>query len=180
VARFRRRGRVRGPRRSTDWIAGVNGEFTGDFAIAQPSKDFILVDEIDLDEHGDRFTVVRVVGEVWFTHRLVALGGAVCVAWGIYITPIDLTGAVIGLGTGFPGDDDSENWLFRRITVLSGISPGAQCIAEYANAHIDVRVMRKMEGRMNLILQAQVVASFNGEALTAEGFANLRTLVKLH
>jgi len=180
---MRRRIVVKRPRRLTDWISG--GQQTEEEPIpdAGPGPPLIMsiLSPLDLDEHNDRFTVTRIVGEVYFKCRRTATDDAVFVDWGIYKTLTDQVSDVIPLEPGTLIDADNEAWMFRRTSYLESNSDdvGAQMINRFYDAHIDIKVQRVLEGREAIVMVAAFGTATTSDPPLTQVARNLRCLVKL-
>jgi len=184
-------GRSGRKRRQTDWIVSAEG------LVLDPSPAFgdtVLIDlinDIDLDDHDDQLTVVRIVGELHFWD----IGENRCdtaINWrgfaGIYKTESDATGAVIELAPDDGIDGDSEAWMWRHSFIAFpqglSISPDLGNSASSLwkgrySTHIDLRVMRKMGGREHLVLAFRLFTDGSGSEAGYNALLQLRTLVKL-
>jgi len=183
VARRRKLFRSRsGAKRLTDWISGSQGPDPENPIGATPVQ-FVVINTQDLDDHDDRFTVVRIVGEVYFRCRIPAIDFWQTISWGIYKTTSNTAGTIIALSPSSLTDEDSEDWMFLRTVPLINHS-GAQGIGavtsnNYASAHFDIRVQRKLEGLQQIVLAAVVSANFAGAVEPVVIVQHLRSLVKL-
>jgi len=178
--------RRRGPRRLTDWIPCHQG-LTADNVTTDPLTSTLesWITLTDMDEHVDRMTVVRLVGHVGFVGRFSESGngpGAAFISWGVYKAQSDDAGAVITMDASDLTDAQSEDWLYRRTVVLGGLGTGSVAGAASVISHedmlFDTHVMRKLEGRQQLIFVATISFSIDFPA-TISCYQNVRALVKL-
>jgi len=179
--------RRRGPRRLTDWIpcqTGIVGANVTDNIATTTFNAWI--DLTDMDTHVDRFTVCRVVGEVYFCfgrNQELIPTGSILVSWGFYVASLNDTGGAIVLDPGSDLSADSEDWMFRRtvpVVPSNALALAAGMFNDYDSAHFDTKVMRKMEGRQTLNFVA-IIDSVCGivTPVSAEAYVNVRALVKL-
>jgi len=175
---MRRRRRVAGTRRRTDWIPFVDDSIT----VAALNERFALVDTTDLVEKDGFLTVERVVGEVMVA-PIDLSGGAVtiaCVWLGIILSEVDNTGGVTNWSAVDILDADAP-WLWRRV-VHQGAITGMALGYDQPSIHLDVHVKRKMNERQDLLLVVNITPSPFINLSGPDGFnaiINLRTLVKL-
>lgn len=181
MSRFRslRRGAGRRRvRRLTDWISGSQG-FDEENSVLIGPQFFTIINLADLEQHNDRMTVCRMVGQIYFRQRKSAANDFSVICWGIYHGQSDGAGSVFPLSPSSLQDADSENWLFRRTVALvdNSAAVGSDMLNSYESAAFDTRVMRKLEGLEQLVLAVQI--DFTTSPSPAFVGVWMRSLVKL-
>lgn len=184
-ARRMRRGRIN-LKRKTDWIASATGRASETF-----SENFVdlvaIIDLQDLENHQDTLTVERMVGEYALFCAEPTPDYSAHVYMGIAIRQCDDTGAVIPINPESNVDADSEDWMWRRHYILHnngtfdatpGLFRGCPVASTWEEAHFDIHVRRKMEGRDQLVLFTFYEVLTGAGTNLLQSF-NFRTLVKL-
>lgn len=181
MARPRRFGRTRVPRRKTDWIASSVGVLRE--VDATGAQFNTLIDFNDLTDHCDYLTVRRIVGDFYVNAPVDAAVVNVVCFYGIYLDHADTTGSVLGLSPASAVDADSEKWMHRglwsianKTNDINGSSAGTRFVIDM---HVDTRVMRKMSGRDVLIFTYFILQNDGITFSNVDEFINIRTLVSL-
>jgi len=180
---IRRRGTRRlSGKRETEWISGGNG-FDLENTVGAVTQFFEIINLVDVLQHQDHLTLVRIVGEVYFATRTIATNVATAVSWGLFKAQCDNTGAFIGLDPANELDDDSEDWIHKKTVFLSegqgGTPVGAIFTNDYHSAHVDIRVMRKLQGLDQLLFAVGTNGTFGSTNDSIFLGVFLRCLVKL-
>lgn len=180
-----RRRRRSGPRRQTDWIVSAQGQVIDPTPTTSVNQSIALLNNQDLLEHDDQFTVERIVGQVHFSNTQgtdwVAAPRIQC--WsGIALLETDATGASIDLAPDDGVDGDSEAWMWRNYQMWTppGIYDATlqRILCWGITLDIDCRVRRKMKGREHLVMFYRLDDN-TGQSNNFFASFQLRTLVKL-
>lgn len=179
----------------------ITNSCTGTGPQVEATQSFTLIDSADLTAKQDGLTVVRIVGEIvtfgyntWITSDNLTVG-AIIMNEGIYTSTTDGTGLDVRLDPGSPADGELDQWLWRRrfaigMDTIGGVAKeqwgSNQDYAEGMNAHLDIRVKRKLKQGTSLIYTSTAIWSpwLHSQDMPQENqmfyrqFFNLRGYVK--